>query len=125
MDSSIVMLRVVGRRETRAALRARPVTRMLARTQRDAPWLWAWISVVDRVACSASTLPFESIRCDAKSVLMSVDLPRPVWPAQAIATRCEKHAGQHTDPSAVAGCGARREPSSSKLLQGKQTHRRR
>ena len=36
------------------------------------------ISVVDRIGSSGRRRPFESIKCDAKMVLMSVDLPRPV-----------------------------------------------
>lgn len=39
-----------------------------------------WISVVDRTGSSGASLPFESIRCDAKIVLINVDFPRPVCP---------------------------------------------
>ena len=39
-----------------------------------------WISVVERTGSSTVSLPFESIRCDAKIVLMRVDFPSPVWP---------------------------------------------
>ena len=38
------------------------------------------MSVVCLTGSSASRRPFESTRCDAKMVLMSVDFPRPVWP---------------------------------------------
>ena len=41
-----------------------------------------WISVVERTCSSGASLPFESIRCDAKMVLIRVDFPRPVCPAQ-------------------------------------------
>ena len=30
---------------------------------------------------SGSVRPFDSTKCEAKRVLISVDLPRPVWPA--------------------------------------------
>jgi len=36
--------------------------------------------VVDRTGSSGASLPFESIRCEAKMVLMRVDFPRPVCP---------------------------------------------
>jgi hypothetical protein len=39
-----------------------------------------WISVVERTGSSGASRPFESIRCDAKIVLMRVDFPRPVCP---------------------------------------------
>lgn len=49
-----------------------------------------WISVVDRIASVGVRRPLESIKCDAKIVLISVDLPSPVWPivSTAIAVRC-------------------------------------
>jgi hypothetical protein len=37
--------------------------------------------VVVRGSSSGWKRPLLSIRCDAKMVLMSVDFPRPVWPA--------------------------------------------
>ena len=40
------------------------------------------ISVVDRTASDGDSRPLELIRCEAKSVLISVDLPKPVWPRQ-------------------------------------------
>lgn len=39
-----------------------------------------WISVVDLTMSSGRRRPFESIKWDAKMVLMSVDFPSPVWP---------------------------------------------
>lgn len=39
-----------------------------------------WISVVERTGSSGASLPLESIKWDAKMVLISVDFPRPVWP---------------------------------------------
>ena len=44
--------------------------------------------MVERTGSSGASLPFESIRCDAKIVLIRVDLPRPVCPG---AQRQEKH----------------------------------
>lgn len=40
----------------------------------------AWISVVDRIGSSGDRRPLLSIRCEAKMVLINVDLPSPVWP---------------------------------------------
>lgn len=37
--------------------------------------------MVDLTGSSGRMRPFESIKCDAKMVLISVDFPRPVWPA--------------------------------------------
>jgi hypothetical protein len=37
--------------------------------------------VVVRGSSSGWKRPLLSIKCEAKMVLMSVDLPRPVWPA--------------------------------------------
>ncbi len=43
-------------------------------------WETGWISVVERTGSSGDNLPLESIRCEAKMVLIKVDLPKPVWP---------------------------------------------
>ena len=40
-----------------------------------------WISVVARTGSSGLIRPFESMRCDAKMVLINVDFPNPVWPS--------------------------------------------
>jgi hypothetical protein len=42
----------------------------------------AWISVVCLTGSSLSRRPFESIKCDAKMVFISVDFPRPVCPGK-------------------------------------------
>lgn len=39
-----------------------------------------WISVVERTGSSGVSRPFESIRWEAKMVLIKVDFPRPVCP---------------------------------------------
>ena len=43
-----------------------------------------WISVVARTMSSGRRRPLESIKWDAKMVLMRVDFPRPVWPVTCI-----------------------------------------
>lgn len=45
-------------------------------------WETAWISVVARTGSSGEVRPFDSIRCEAKMVLIKVDFPSPVWPIQ-------------------------------------------
>lgn len=42
------------------------------------PWETGCISVVCRTSSSAANRPFESTKCDAKSVLINVDFPKPV-----------------------------------------------
>lgn len=42
-----------------------------------------WISVVARTGSSGLRRPLESMRCDAKMVLISVDFPKPVCPASS------------------------------------------
>jgi hypothetical protein len=45
-------------------------------------WETPLISVVERMGSSGCRRPLESMRCDAKMVLMRVDLPSPVWPVE-------------------------------------------
>lgn len=47
----------------------------------------AWISVVDRTGSEGVMRPLESIRWDANMVLMSVDLPSPVWPVALFSSK--------------------------------------
>lgn len=42
----------------------------------------ATMSVVERTGSSGSKRPLVSMRCEAKMVLIRVDLPSPVWPAR-------------------------------------------
>lgn len=44
----------------------------------------AWISVVCLTTSSGARRPFESIRWEAKMVLIKVDFPRPVCPREAV-----------------------------------------
>jgi hypothetical protein len=57
---------------------------IVIRTEECARWETAWISVVCLTGSSATKRPFESIKWEAKMVLMSVDFPRPVCPIKSI-----------------------------------------
>lgn len=72
---------VTPRTEFRARLRSR--TDPFHVNNGHLPCELAWISVVERAAMSGSVRPFESTRWEAKRVLTSVDLPRPVWPEKS------------------------------------------
>src|SRR5882762_3461178 len=52
----------------------------MTRTRPSLPCDTAWISVVCLTGSSASSRPFESIKCEAKIVFINVDFPRPVCP---------------------------------------------
>jgi hypothetical protein len=54
------------------------------------------MSVVCLIGSSASKRPFESIRCEAKMVLISVDFPSPVWPVQVSRNFTEERRGDST-----------------------------
>ena len=48
-----------------------------------------WISVVCLTTSSGIRRPFDSIRWDAKMVLIRVDFPRPVWPTLGVSLRSQ------------------------------------
>lgn len=50
-------------------------------------WDTDWISVVERMISSGLRRPLDSMRCEAKMVLIRVDLPSPVWPVVRRETR--------------------------------------
>ena len=68
---------------------------VLLRRRPCSPCETAWISVVWRMGSSGSMRPLVSTKCDANKVLISVDLPKPVWPGNStteVSTRA--HAGR-------------------------------